>query len=416
MRRAGQGFSIPTLPFFSMFNLFTQRATRRLIGLAAAVLGLSAAAQAQTRVLFVGNSFTHGQFTPVLYYNSGAVTDLNFGLPAGNPRAHDAGMPNAFGGVPGIFKKFTDQTGLNYNVQIEAVSGTSLQFHQTNALSIIAQPTWDKVVLQEQSVRPVPTARGGNRPAFYTAATQLEQAVHAANPAAQVYLYQTWARADFTYPTGQSYSGFPIDTMTADLHNGYYRQFAANGRYAAVAPVGDAWLRAITTGVAMRNPYTPDPTKVNLWATDYVHPSITGSYLSALVLFYQLTNVDPRTLGGTEQAAAALGITPAQAIALQQVAWQQVSLPTNARSAAAPEVGVFPNPAIDQITVQLGGLTGPVGTVQATLLNVLGQAVAEQKGTGNSFTFGLVDVANGVYLLRLQTAAGISTRRIEVRR
>lgn len=721
------------------------------------MLGLSATAQAQTRVLFVGNSFTHGQFTPVLYYNSGAVTDLNFGLPAGNPRAHDSGMPNAFGGVPGIFKKFTDQAGLSYNVQIEAVSGTSLQFHQTNALSVIAQPTWDKVVLQEQSVRPVPTARGGNRPAFYTAATQLEQAIHAANPAAQVYLYQTWGRADFTYPTGQSYSGFPIDTMTADLHNGYYRQFAANGRYAAVASVGDAWLRAITTGVAMRNPYMPDPTKVNLWATDNVHPSITGSYLSALVLFYQLTNVDPRTLGGTEQAAAALGITPAQAIALQQVAYQQVSLPTNAtaftpgnvavvrvgdgtatlttaataeyvdeytlggtlvrsipmptadngtvraftnsgtatsdnitrtvdgryllltgynaapgtagivtstnsgttnnrlvarigadgsvdtntrindafsgsnirtavstdgsafyvsggnsgiryvpfgntgattalstgsvvnfrilgihggnlyatsaantnygvnqigiglptaagaavtllpgfptasgsspygfyfadlsttvpgldvvyvtddattggiqkwslvggtwtlngtiggsttallrgltgqrtgaavqliasgggglytvtdqagynmapsvtalpapfvplaantsfrgvafapvatalatsKSAAAPEVGVFPNPAADKVTVQLGGLTGPVGTVRATLLNLLGQVVAEQKGTGNSFTFGLADVANGVYLLRLQTAAGITTRRVEVRR
>ena len=735
---------------------FTPQAARCLIGLAAALLGLSATASAQTCVLFVGNSFTHGQFTPVLYYNSGAVTDLNFGLPAGNPRAHDSGMPNAFGGVPGIFKKFTDQAGLSYNVQIEAVSGTSLQFHQTNALSVIAQPTWDKVVLQEQSVRPVPTARGGNRPAFYTAATQLEQAIHAANPAAQVYLYQTWGRADFTYPTGQSYSGFPIDTMTADLHNGYYRQFAANGRYAAVASVGDAWLRAITTGVAMRNPYMPDPTKVNLWATDNVHPSITGSYLSALVLFYQLTNVDPRTLGGTEQAAAALGITPAQAIALQQVAYQQVSLPTNAtaftpgnvavvrvgdgtatlttaataeyvdeytlggtlvrsialptadngnvraftnsgtatsdnitrtvdgryllltgynaapgtagivtttnsgttnnrlvarigadgsvdtntrindafsgtnirtavstdgsafyvsggnsgiryvpfgntgattalstgsvvnfrilgihggnlyatsaantnygvnqigiglptaagvavtllpgfptasgsspygfyfadlsttvpgldvvyvtddattggiqkwslvggtwtlngtigssttallrgltgqrtgtavqliasgggglytvtdqagynmapsvtalpapfvplaantsfrgvafapvatalaaaKSAAAPEVSVYPNPAADQLTVQLGGLTGPVGTVRATLLNLLGQVVAEQKGTGNSFTFGLADVANGVYLLRLQTAAGVSSSRVEVR-
>ncbi|MDB5236552.1 MAG: hypothetical protein JWR44_3545 [Hymenobacter sp.] len=306
----------------------TQQAWRLTI-LAAALLGLSITASAQTtpiRVLFVGNSFTHGQFTPVLYYNSGAVTDLNFGLPAGNPRAHDAGMPNAFGGVPGIFKKFTDQAGLNYNVQIEAVSGTSLQFHHTNALSVIAQPTWDKVVLQEQSVRPVPTARGGNRSAFYTAATQLEQAIHTANAATQVYLYETWARADFTYPSGQSYSGFPIDTMTQDLHNGYYAQFFANGRYAGVAPVGDAWLNAITTGVAMRNPYTPDPSKVNLWNVDHVHPSISGSYLSALVLFYKLTGVDPRTLGGTEQAAATLGLTPAQAIALQQVAWQQVNV------------------------------------------------------------------------------------------
>ncbi|MCI1190002.1 T9SS type A sorting domain-containing protein [Hymenobacter sp. DH14] len=315
-----------------MSFLFTPRAARRFFGLAAAALGLSAAAQAQNpiKVLFVGNSFTHGQYTPVLYYNSGAVTDLNYNLPAGDPRAHDAGMQPAFGGVPGIFKKFTDQAGLNYNVQIEAVSGKSLQFHYTSALAPIAQAGWDKVVLQEQSTRPVPDARGGSRAAFYNYANLLEQAIHAASPAAQVYLYETWGRPDFTYPSGQPYSAFPIDTMTADLHKGYYREFAANGRFAAVASVGDAWLRAITTGVATRNPYTPDPAKVNLWNVDYVHPSITGSYLSALVLFYQLTNVDPRTLGANEQAAAALGITPTQAVALQAVAYQQVSSPTNA--------------------------------------------------------------------------------------
>jgi hypothetical protein len=332
-----KSLKIPTFPFTMSFS-FTPRAF--LTGVAAALLGLSATASAQTRVLFVGNSFTHGQYTPVLYYNSGAVTDLNYGLPAGDPRAHDAGMPNAFGGVPGIFKKFTVQAGLNYNVQIEAVSGKSLQFHHTSALAAIAQPGWDKVVLQEQSTRPVPTARGGSRALFYTYADLLEQAIHAASPAAQVYLYETWGRPDFTYPTGQPYTGFPIDTMTADLRKGYYREFAANGRFAAVASVGDAWLRAITAGVATRNPYTPDPTKVNLWNVDYVHPSITGSYLSALVLFYQLTNVDPRTLGATEQAAADLGITPAQAVALQQVAYQQVSSPTNATAFTPGNVAV----------------------------------------------------------------------------
>jgi len=338
------------------------------------LLGLGTPASAQTRVLFVGNSFTHGQYTPVLYYNSAAVKDLNYGLPATDPRVHDAGMPDAFGGVPGIFKKFTTQAGLNYDVQIEAVSGKSLQFHYTSALAAIAQPGWDKVVLQEQSVRPVPTARGGSRPLFYDYATRLEQAIHAASPAAQVYLYETWGRADFTYPNGQSYSGFPIDTMTQDLHNGYYRAFATNGHYAAVAPVGDAWLRAITTGVAMRNPYTPDPSKINLWNVDYVHPSKWGGYLSALVLFYQLTNVDPRTLGAGEQAAADLGIAPATAVALQQVAYQQV---TNAPLAAAvpatsrSQLAVWPNPSQGQ--VQVTGLTAKeiVG-----VYNALGQQVA----------------------------------------
>jgi len=310
-----------------MFSSLLPTAAGRLTGLAIALLGLSATTSAQTatRVLFVGNSFTHGQYAPALNYNSGAVTDLNFGLPATDPRAHDAGMQAAFGGVPGIFKKFTTQAGLNYDVQLEAVSGKSLEFHHTSALPVIAQAGWDKVVLQEQSTRPTPTARGGNQALFYTYSTRLEQAIHAASPGAQVYLYGTWARPDFTYPSGSRYAGLPIDSMAQDLHKTYYAALATNGRFAAVAPVGDAFLRAITTGVATRNPYTPDPSKINLWASDQVHASKWGSYLSALVMFYQLTNVDPRTLGATELAAVDLGITPADAVALQQVAYQQVA-------------------------------------------------------------------------------------------
>jgi Secretion system C-terminal sorting domain len=311
-----------------MLSSLTPSAAWRLSALIIALLSLSVTAPAQTRVLFVGNSFTHGQFTPALYYNSGAITDLNYGLPASDPRAHDASMPNAFGGVPGIFKKFTTQAGLNYDVQIEAISGKTLQYHHTNALSVIGQAGWDKVVLQEQSTRPVPDIRGGSASLFYTYSTLLEQAIHTANPAAQVYLYQTWGRPDFTYPSGQPYSGLPIDSMTRDLHNAYYRAFTTNGHFTAVAPVGDAFLRAIRAGVAMRDPYNPDASKVNLWNVDYVHPSAWGSYLSACVLFYQLTGVDPRTLGSSEQAAAALGITPTQAVALQLTAYQQVSTPT----------------------------------------------------------------------------------------
>jgi hypothetical protein len=84
-----------------------------------------------------------------------------------------------------------------------------------------------------------------------------------------------------------------------------------------------------------------------------------------------------------------------------------------AKPVAAPGVAVFPIPAADQLTVQLDGLAG---TVRATLLNVLGQVVVEQHSAGSSFTLGLAGVADGVYLLRIQTAAGISSRRVEVRR
>jgi hypothetical protein len=291
------------------------------------LLGLRTPALAQptpTRILFVGNSFTHGRFDPVRTYNSANVTDENYGLPSTSPRYESqADESGPWGGIPGIFKKFTNEAGLNYEVHIEAISAKTLQYHYTNALSVIAQP-WSKVVLQEYSTGALPTKHGGNRTGFYTAGTSLEQAIHKANTQAEVYLYETWARADLVYPAGSTYSGLPVDTMFADLHKGYYGALASNSHYAGVAPAGDAWLKAISSGVAMRNPYKPDATKLNLWGTDNYHPSKWGAYLNACVLFYRTTGVDPRTLGANEQAAAALGITATAAVALQQVAYQQV--------------------------------------------------------------------------------------------
>ncbi|RZK47434.1 MAG: hypothetical protein EOO59_17865, partial [Hymenobacter sp.] len=39
-----------------------------------------------TVVLFVGNSFFHGKYPPVLNYNAANVKDENFGLAKDNPR------------------------------------------------------------------------------------------------------------------------------------------------------------------------------------------------------------------------------------------------------------------------------------------------------------------------------------------
>ena len=359
-------------------------------------LPLVACAQTPVRVLFVGNSFTHGQSAPVLTYNSASVIDENANLPATSPR-YEGGGPS-WGGVPGIFKKLCDQAGLNYEVHLEAISGQTLQFHYANALSVVNGSAWHKVVLQEYSTGPVRTVRGGNRSGFYAAATALEQAVHQVNAQAQVYLYETWARADLTYPAGSAYYGLPVDSMTADLHNGYYRQYATSGRVAAVAPAGDAWLRAIATGVATRNPYTPDATKLNLWGSDYYHASKWGSYLNALVLFYTLTSIDPRTLGSAEQAAAALGITPAAAVSLQQLAYQQVSSATLAARpplAGPGKLTVYPNPAPGGAASISGAAPHAAVLVRDALGRVLQTTMATETGTA-----GLAGLPAGLYVVQ----------------
>jgi hypothetical protein len=384
-----------------MNSLLILRSTKRLGYGAAVLLGLGTPALAQTtptRILFVGNSFTHGRFDPVRTYNSANVTDENYGLPSTSPRYESqADESGPWGGIPGIFKKFTDEAGLNYEVHIEAISSKTLQYHYTNALSVIAQP-WNKVVLQEYSTGALPNKRGGNRTGFYAAGISLEQAIHKANALAEVYLYETWARADLVYPTGSTYYGLPVDTMFADMHKGYYGALATNSHYAGVAPAGDAWLRAISSGVAMRNPYKPDATKLDLWGTDNYHPSKWGAYLNACVLFYRTTGVDPRTLGANEQAAAALGITSTAAVALQQVAYQQVAgdqpTPTPAPT-PTPTPGTAFTPG-NVVVVRVGTGAAPLSSAAApvflaeytptgTLVRTLPLPTADA-GTDLSFT------------------------------
>ena len=81
---------------------------------------------AQTSVLFIGNSFTYGSATK--YYRSDSVTDLN---------------NDGIGGVPALFKSFTEQAGLEYDVFLETRSGSALDFHLENKLAEIGTQPWD---------------------------------------------------------------------------------------------------------------------------------------------------------------------------------------------------------------------------------------------------------------------------------
>ncbi len=161
-----------------------------------------------------------------------------------------------------------------------------------------------------------------------------------ANAATQVWLYETWARPNLVVgalvadtddttgavtTTGVAAPAYyaSLEDMTADLKAAYEGLAAANPAFAGVAPVGEAFLAAVQAGVATRDPYAADAGtdgKVDLWWDDNLHASEYGSYLAALTLFGRLTGLDPRSLGAGDQVAADLGITPAEAAALQAVA------------------------------------------------------------------------------------------------
>ena len=259
-------------------------------------------------ILFVGNSFTFAADTPIMTYKADTVTDLN---------------RNGTGGVPALFKAFTVQAGLDYDVFLETHPGAGIDWHLDNASEKIGQRAWDTVVLQSYST--LDSGKPGDPATLVGAVSRMAAFLKAKNPEADVRLMATWSRADQTYvPTGHWY-GKPIDAMEKDVRAGYDKAAAGSASVKGVIPVGEAWGRAMRSGVADLNPYDGiDAGKVNLWSSDHYHASVYGSYLEALTIFGSITGRDPRSLGLKESAAADLGIAPAHVGALQKIAFDQL--------------------------------------------------------------------------------------------
>jgi hypothetical protein len=288
---------------------------RHAIAGAGLLLSLQAMpAAAGTSILFIGNSFTYGALASVQTYNTDTVTDLVPG--------------SSIGGVPALFKAFTVQAGLDYDVSLETQPGSNLSYHYNTAAAraLIDRP-WDKVVMHGQSNLDFSAP---NNPATISQYTGLLGAMfQAQNPNVDISLTATWSRADLTYPASATgpWVGAAIDQMGKDVHAGYLVAAAENPTVVSrVNPVGLAWNRAFADGVADTNPYDGiDPGKIDLWASDHYHASNEGYYLHALVVFGMVTGADPRLLGLGETAAAALGIAPGVAVALQNVAAAQIA-------------------------------------------------------------------------------------------
>lgn len=315
-------------------------------------------------ILFVGDSFTHGRYLPVRTYNntpltgglgstaaSALVVDENFQTTVSARAENGAGETGPWGGIPGIFAQLAAEASIPYDVHIEAISATSLANNYVAAPDVIAQPLWDSVVLQEATFEPIPPALSGNsgsKPSnFCRSVSTIEQAVHAASSSAKVYLYETGAPADTAYLDSTT-SGFSdsaylraLGQLSDAYHDAYLSAAARDGNIAGVAATGDAWSRSWAEGVANPDPFGGSATGISLtfnYQADsepsttnkpndagFLHPSIYGAYLNGLVLFQKITGTDVRIFGRTEEAARTLGIPPAVALQLQQIAWESVT-------------------------------------------------------------------------------------------
>ena len=274
-----------------------------------------------TAVLFVGNSFTYGAGSPVMFYRAGSVTDLN---------------AEGIGGVPALFKSFTTQAGLDYDVSLETRGGSGLEFHLENKREVLARRAWDTVVMQGQST--LDFEKPGDPAKLIATSRQMAELFRERNPKVQLYLMATWSRADQTYKGPGPWFGKPIEAMARDVRAAYDKAAATAPGVKAVIPVGEAWMRAMQTGLADPNPYDGiEPGKLDLWTYDHYHGSAYGYYLEALVIFGSLTGRDPRSLGDSECSAFELGFSRPQVKALEQVAFDQLASTGAVKPAPAVE-------------------------------------------------------------------------------
>ena len=277
----------------------------------AAALLVPGISRAATKILFVGNSFTYGANSPAMHYKADTVHDLN---------------GDGIGGVPALFKAFTREAGLDYDVSLETSGGKNFDFHYTTKLGLIDKP-WDVVVMQGYST--LDAKAPGDATDLVKYAVMLADEFHKQNPQVQLWLDATWSRPDQTYPDGTHWHGQPIEQMALDVRKGYDQAKAASPWFTGIFPVGEAFNLAIRDGVADPNPYDGLTfNQLDLWAWDHYHASGAGYYLEALVEFGALTGKDPLSLGAHEPCATDMGLSPAQATALQTVAHDILARPS----------------------------------------------------------------------------------------
>jgi len=251
----------------------------------------------------------------------------------------------------------TSVLGSNYPPVQAYVNLMENWIHKGTALSYTEQAMFNAVYNNTAAC----VAAGGTTAICNSTTSRIIPAITNASAATQSYLPQTWARPNLINAPGASavdpktgnvtYSGAPAASFFSDLEsiaaemstgmsnvaafaaldNGGATAITAVTAITGIVPVGQAYLTAVQAGFATRNMYAPGAGTdglIDLWFNDGTHASKWGSYLSALTLFGSLTGQDPAQFGPGEIAAFDLGVSPADALALQRVASYELGFTT----------------------------------------------------------------------------------------
>jgi hypothetical protein len=235
--------------------------------------------------------------------------------------------------VPALFKVFTEQAGLKFDVSLETRGGVGIDWHLANKKAEISSKPWDIVVAHGYST--LDQAKPHDPSLLISSSKELGDLIRAKNPKADYYLTSTWSRPDQVFPDKGAWHGSPLEVMGKDIRAAYDKAAAAAN--AKVVPVGDAFNRAMDVGFADKNPYDGiGADQIDLWTFDNYHASTYGYYLEALMVFGRVTERDPRSLGDRECSGMELGLSTQQVNKLQQIAFDEL----------AATMKITPNPKV----------------------------------------------------------------------
>lgn len=200
----------------------------------------------QTKILWLGNSYTAVNNLPQMFYN--------LSLSAGDTVVFDSNTPG----------------------------GTTLQYHATNATSIqkIYSQKWDYVVVQAQSQEPsFPPNQVATQTLPY--ARLLDSLITDNDSCTETVFYMTWGRKYGDQSNCANYAPLcTFEGMQARLRESYLQM--ANDNHAITAPVGMAWQQSWHTD-----------SLINLWDADNSHPNAAGTYLTACVFYGTIFRKSP---------------------------------------------------------------------------------------------------------------------------
>lgn len=203
-------------------------------------------AQSTKRALFIGNSYT------------------------------------ATNNLPQLIADVAESAGDTLIFSSNAPGGYTFEMHTTNATTqaLIAEGTWDYVVLQEQSQIPSWPIEQVEVECF-PFATQLDSMVKAGNDCTETMFFMTWGRRDGDaancpfWPPVCTYAGMDSLLQERYLLMGEYNN-------AEVSPVAAVWHY-----IRDHHP------EIELYNGDGSHPSPSGSYAAACTFYTALFRADP---------------------------------------------------------------------------------------------------------------------------